>query len=74
MLEKGNKVRLKQNVKFKNRNGENVVLLGSDEQPVSLTLVCTSNEKDGHVDVAGFGVIAHLLAERLRPETQDDLD
>ncbi len=73
MLKKGNKVRLREDTEFKNGK-ENVRLSGSDQWPPNMTLVCFSDENNGCVGVAAPGITAHLLAERLRLETPDDLD
>ncbi len=73
MFKKVDRVRLKKDAKF-NNGQESITLFGSDQWPSNMTLNCISNEKDGYVDVAGPGITAHLLAERLRPETADDLD
>lgn len=74
MLKVSDKVRLKEDVEFKNGE-ESVILAGSDGWPTQLTLICISDEKDRYVDVSAFGIrSARLLAERLRPETPDDFD
>lgn len=73
MLKKGNRVRLREESKF-TKGQESIVLFGSDRYPSKMSLICVSNEEDGYVDVVGPGITAHLLAEKLRPETPDDLD
>lgn len=74
VFKRGDKVRLKKEATITNGK-ESVTLWGSDDWPSKITLVCISNEKDGYVDVTGPGISSvHLLAERLRLETPDDLD
>jgi len=74
VFKRGDKVRLKKDATFTDGK-ESVTLWGSDHWPSKITLVCISDEKNGYVDVGAPGISgAHLLAERLMPETLYDLD
>lgn len=74
MFKWGDKIRLKEDVTIADGQ-ESITLWGSDDYPSKTTLICIADEKDGYVDLAGPGISnAHLLAERLRLETPDDLD
>lgn len=74
MFKMADKVRLKEDVELKNGE-ESICLSGSNLWPSYLTLICISDEKNGYIYVAGYGIrSAHLLTERLRHETPDDLD
>jgi hypothetical protein len=73
MFNKLDKVRLREDTEF-SKGDESITLLGSDGWPSKMTMVCISDEENGYVNIAGPGVKARLLAEKLRFETPEDLD
>ncbi len=75
MFKRNDKVRLKEEVTLYRQGRKRYSVGITDGWPSKITLTCASDEKDGYVDVVGAGISgAHLLAERLRLETADDLD